>query len=161
MSLQDSNKLAVATGNGDFGQAEQEVGLLQCLIVSTNDDRRRMLRDSAQLSGWNTIVCDDCDGAMVALDRYAVQLGLVDMQDRSHTEFKALLEKIAPTIGLLLVVCGNEGNIREEILVRQLGAWLYLPSVEDMDDLTTVCDEARLLTERMRKNSPRRSFGAV
>ena len=52
------------------------------------------------------------------------------------------------TSEILLVACGNDGNIQEEIWSRQLGVWLYLPAVIDVEGMTTMCGEARQIAER-------------
>ena len=48
---------------------------------------------------------------------------------------------------MLLVICGSEDNVDEELWARQLGAWLYLPGVCDGDSLTSLCVEARRLRD--------------
>jgi hypothetical protein len=50
-----------------------------------------------------------------------------------------------------LIVCGNEGDVEEEVWVRQLGAWLYLPNVTEASNLALLCGEARHIAERLAK----------
>jgi hypothetical protein len=84
------------------------------------------------------------------MSRMFVQLAMIDLQGRQSDDFCGLLEKLAPAAGLLLIVCGNEGNVREEIWVRQLGAWLYLPGVVESSDVSLLCSEARHIAQRLK-----------
>ena len=46
--------------------------------------------------------------------------------------------------GLLLVICGHEGEVEEEIWARQLGVWLYVPGLSNApaEDLSLLCQQA-------------------
>ena len=83
-------------------------------------------------------------------ERYFAAVGDGRSGERLARRLSAAVQKLAPTSGLLLIVCGNEGSIDEEIQVRQLGAWLYLPGVSDGDSVSLLCSEARHITERMK-----------
>jgi hypothetical protein len=48
----------------------------------------------------------------------------------------------------LLVVCGSEDSVDEEMWARQLGAWVYLPGVSGADALMSLFAEARRVGER-------------
>ena len=52
-----------------------------------------------------------------------------------------------------LIVCGNEGATEEEIWVRQLGAWMYLPGVTEGSNLSLLCSEARHIAERLSRSA--------
>ena len=126
-------------------------GLFQCLVVSEDALRRDMLRRSAEQSGWETIVCTEAEGAMQVALRTPLQLAIVDLESASGqrpADFEPLLRKLAVTSDILLIACGNDENIQEEIWARQLGVWLYLPAVIDVEGMTTMCDEARQIADR-------------
>ncbi len=126
-------------------------GLFQCLVVSEDALRRDMLRRSAEQSGWETVVCTEADSAMRIALRTLLQLAIVDLESATGQRpvgFDPLLRKLAETSDILLVACGNDGNIQEEIWARQLGVWLYLPAVIDIEGMTTMCDEARQIADR-------------
>lgn len=124
-------------------------GVLQCLVVSGHARRRGMLAEAAADGGWQTLVCGDAASAMQCVNRAYVQLAVVDLGGVAWTDYRPLLERLAPVAELLLVVCGNEGNVPEEIAVRQLGAWMYLPGVDDIAGVAVLCSEARHLAEKL------------
>jgi len=120
-------------------------GLFQCLVVSEDALRRDMLRRSAEQSGWETIVCTEAEGAMQVALRTLLQLAIVDLESASGqrpADFEPLLRKLAMTSDILLIACGNDENIQEEIWARQLGVWLYLPGVAEESDLGSLFEEA-------------------
>ena len=126
-------------------------GLFQCLVVSQDAVRCDMLRRSAEQSGWETVVCTEAGSAMCVALRTLLQLAIVDLESATGhrpAEFDPLLRELAETSDILLIACGNDGNIREEIWARQLGVWLYLPAVIDVDGMTTMCNEARQIADR-------------
>ena len=141
-------------------RAAKVVNIFQCLIVSANPQRRELFQQSATESGWKSMLCGDVAAAMTTLNRSIVQLAIVDLEDQHAGPFRLVVEHIAGRSGLLLVVCGNEGNIDEEVWVRQQGAWLYLPGVPQGNNFTMLCGEARQIAERLWKaNNPQREVG--
>ena len=82
-----------------------------------------------------------------------MQLAIVDLEAQPPGLFRPVVEQLTARSGLLLIVCGNEGHVEEEVWVRQLGAWLYLPGVPDVDSFTALCGEARHIAERLWKAS--------
>jgi hypothetical protein len=81
-----------------------------------------------------------------------LQLAVVDLAGPAGVVpegMPELVEYLAGVSDLLLVVCGHEGRPHEELWVRQLGTWLYLPGLEDVSDLGSLCSEARDLAERL------------
>jgi hypothetical protein len=81
-----------------------------------------------------------------------LQLAVVDLEGPAgavSAGFPELVEHLASVSDLLLVICGHEGRPHEELWVRQLGTWLYLPGLAETSELATVCGEARELAERM------------
>src|SRR3990172_10332985 len=85
------------------------------------------------------------------MNRSLVQLAIVDLESPKADVFCLVVEQFTATSGLLLIVCGNEGEIEEEVWVRQLGAWLYLPGVVDTSNFALLCVEARHIAERLWK----------
>lgn len=126
----------------------RDVGLIQCLVVSAKAARQEMLVEAATTGGWQTIVCSDAPSALRCLNRVFVQLALVDLEKPDGTDLRVVVEKLAASPGVLLIVCGNEADVQEEIWARQLGAWLYLPGAEGAG-MSVLCSEARQLTEQL------------
>lgn len=123
--------------------------LFHCLIVSGDPERQEMLSRAAAESGWETILCSDAASAVSEQRRKFVQLAIVDLEGDSCGEFGELLERFSSANGLLTVVCGTEGDMEEEIWIRQVGAWLYLPGVNESTDVSLLCVEAKHIVERM------------
>jgi DNA-binding NtrC family response regulator len=133
-------------------RASKLLNVFSCLIVSANPRRRQLLERAAVDGGWKTYLCGDPQAASARVHRYLVQLVVVDLEKQSLPAFQPLLEQLAGCGGLLLIVCGNEGSVEEEIWVRQRGAWMYLPGVEDaQDNIGLLCGEAREIAERLWK----------
>ncbi len=133
-------------------------GLLECLIVSPRNERRALLARAAAASGWASMVCGDCDSARHLASRIAVKLAFIDLEEASPAEvaeLRSLAEDLSRGEQQLLVLCGADGDFRLEIWARQLGVWLYLPGLADLDGVTGVYDEARSVVER------RQPFGVV
>ena len=55
-----------------------------------------------------------------------------------------LCQLLAEMQGLLLVICGHDGDVEEEIWARQLGVWLYVPGLSNAssEDLALLCQQA-------------------
>ncbi|MGD9719960.1 MAG: hypothetical protein AB7O59_01955 [Pirellulales bacterium] len=151
MTIRDAKTIA---GRGQVQlrfakRAAKVISSYQCLIVSADRQRAALLQQAASDGGWQTCVCDDTRSALAHLSRSFVHLGVVDLDGREPREFQPVMERLASSSGVLLIVCGNEGNFQEELWVRQLGAWLYLPGVTDASNLATLCGEARQIVERL------------
>jgi DNA-binding NtrC family response regulator len=130
-------------------RAARATSAYQCLILSTDPRRGDMLERAASDGGWKTCVCANATTAMAHLSRAFVHLAIVDLQDQPLKDFRPVLEQLTSRGGLLLIVCGNEGDLQEEVWVRQLGAWLYLPGVTETSNLALLCGEARQIAERI------------
>ncbi len=131
-------------------------GLLECLIVSPSATRRELLSRAAAAGGWSSVVCGDAETARRQAQRIAIQLALIDLERASAAEMRGLREVSAELSQLgnpLLVVCGADGDIQQEIWARQLGAWLYLPGIGGVEAMAQLCDEARLIVERMKQRN--------
>jgi hypothetical protein len=110
-----------------------------------------MLDLAATDSGWKTFPCTDAVSARAQIHRWLMQLALIDLQGQRPETLRPLVEEITACSGLLSIVCGNEGDVEEEIWVRQRGAWMYLPGVSDKSNVSLLCGEARQIAERLWK----------
>lgn len=127
-------------------------GLLHCLVVSGEVDRREAFSLAAIQGGWKTVPCSDVPTAEESFRRMFLQLAVVDLQrsqqvPREHLE--SLVETMARSGNMLLVVCGDEGNIEQEIWARQVGVWMFVPGIEDGSELKTLLGEAHCLAQQM------------
>jgi CheY-like chemotaxis protein len=133
-------------------QRKAEIGVLQCLVSSASKVRRNLISDAATGVGWSTIICASADDALGAVKRSKVQFAMVDLDDRGETPQGAreLVQTLIQDSSQILVgVCGHEANPEEEIWVRQLGIWLYLPGVTTSSEIATLCEHAmQIVTER-------------
>lgn len=130
-------------------RSKGEYLLFNCLIVSPAIERQEMLARAAQEHGWEAIVCGDAETALTLQRRRFVQLAIVDLESDSSGEFAELLEQFASASGLLTIVCGSDADMEEEIQVRQIGVWLYLPGVTETTNVSLLCGEAKHIVERM------------
>ncbi len=130
-------------------RAAKLVNVFQCLIVSANPERCRMLDRAASDSGWKTHVCADTQAALAHVNRWLVQLAVIDLDGPSAAAFRPLIEQLSAQNGLLSIVCGRDGDVQEEIWVRQQGAWMYLPGVADSSNVSLLCGEAKQIVERI------------
>ena len=77
---------------------------------------------------------------------------IVDFSDAASADrasFRFLVEQLACTSRMLLLVCGNVDDPREEVWARHLGVWMYLPGAIDGADLVGLCAAARETVERL------------
>jgi len=143
-------------------RAARLVDAYQCLIVSADPKRREMFEHAATEGGWKTVLCPDAPAAQGFLNRSLVQLAVVDLEAWPSSDFRPVIEQLTARAGPLLIVCGNEGDIEEEVWIRQSGAWLYLPGVIDGTDFSLLCGEARQIAERLsRVASPQHALGSI
>lgn len=126
-------------------------GLMKSLVLSGNRDLRGRLEAVSELSGWT-----ECDAPVDAAELEAAvesdyQLVVVDIAspvgDRVNDSIE-IAEEFASRAGTLLVVCGSDDNVDEELWARQLGAWMYLPGVSNGDALVSVFADAKRFAER-------------
>jgi hypothetical protein len=126
-------------------------GLKNCLVVSGDAALRSRLGTVADLSGWS-----HCDAPLNASEMADAvegdyQLVVVDIArplGERVSDSVELAEEFAGRPGTLLVVCGSEDSVDEELWARQLGAWVFLPGVSSGDTLVSICTEARRVSER-------------
>jgi len=138
-----SEELRLASSTNVRGSRNQ--GLQKCLVVTGDAGLRNRLQAAGELAGWTE--CDmpeSTDDLHVAVDG-EFQLVVVDVAsplgDRVNDTVE-LAEEFAARPGTLLVVCGPEDGVDEELWARQLGAWLYLPGVVSGDSLISLLSEA-------------------
>jgi DNA-binding NtrC family response regulator len=158
MAYRDLNTLSVReqVQHKYARRAAKLVNVFQCLIVSADPQRRRMLERAAYDSGWKTHACADASAALAHVNRWLVQLAVVDLQAQRPEAFRPLVEQLTACGGLLSIVCGNEGDVSEEIWVRQRGVWMYLPGVADSSNVSLLCSEAKQIAERLQKSDEQR-----
>jgi DNA-binding NtrC family response regulator len=148
-----SQVFAPEAATGTLPRSTRRMGLLDCLVVTGDSSRRRRFEAAAELAGWLECASPETSGELrQAIDR-DFQLVIVDVAsplgDRVSDTLE-IAEEMAARQGTLLVVCGSEDSLDEELWARQLGAWLYLPGVCSSDSLTTLFVEAR----RLRDSAP-------
>lgn len=124
--------------------------VLQCLVVASDPDQRLLIGRAVSSAGWTPILCASESEASRAAQVRLMQLAFVVLQGSRDGQFDALLEQLAGAKRMLVVVCGNQDAIDEEIYARQLGAWFYLPGLVDGAAVTSLCAEARRIDERAR-----------
>jgi hypothetical protein len=128
----------------------RRTGLLDCLIVSGSGARRSRFAAAAELAGWTECSTPETSAEVGQTIDGDYQLVIVDLAaplGARVNDTVELAEEFAARPGTLLVICGSEDNVDEELWARQLGAWLYLPGVADGDSLTSLCVEARRIRE--------------
>ena len=127
------------------------VSKLDCLVVSGNRELRNRLDCVTDLSGWSS--CDmptDAEELRSSADG-DFQLVIVDIAHPLGSRVNdtvEMAEEFAARPGTLLVICGSEESIEEELWARQLGAWVYLPGVSCGDSLVSLFAEARRVVEQ-------------
>jgi CheY-like chemotaxis protein len=120
MAYRDLNTLSVReqVQHKYARRAAKLVNVFQCLIVSANPERRRMLDRAASESGWKTHVCADAQAALAHVNRWLVQLAVVDLDAPSSATFRPLVEQLSAQSGLLSIVCGHDGDVKEDRRMR-------------------------------------------
>ena len=146
-----SEEVRSIAGQTPAARSVRGAGLMKCLVLSGNRGLRNRLDAVTELSGWSS-----CDAPEDASDLQAVvdgdyQLVIADIArplgDRVNDTVE-IAEEFASRPGTLLVVCGSENNVDEELWARQMGAWVYLPGVTGGDALVSLFADARRLAER-------------
>jgi DNA-binding NtrC family response regulator len=134
-------------------RSTRRTGLLDCLVVTGEASRRRRIGVAAELAGWLECAAPETTGELrQAIDR-DFQLVIIDVASplgERVNDTLEIAEEMVARPGTLVVICGSEDSVDEELWARQLGAWLYLPGMCDGDSLTSLCVEAR----RLRDSTP-------
>ena len=134
-------------------QRNVETGILQCLVSSASQTRRNMLIQAASDAGWRTIVCSSPEKALGEFRRSLFQFAMIDFDDRGGTPpgVRKLVQTLAQDSSKILIgVCGHEADPEEEIWVRQLGIWLYLPGTTTSSEVSLLCEQALRIVTRQR-----------
>ena len=142
-------------------QRRAETGVMQCLVLSASRSRRNVLSQAVIDAGWDATICGSPESALSEFQRTTFQFALVDLDDRGETPEGAreLVQTLAQDSSRILVgVCGHEANPEEEIWVRQLGIWLYLPGVTTTTEVSLLCEQAlQVVSKRRLDQSARQS----
>jgi DNA-binding NtrC family response regulator len=138
-------------GDSLSARAGRGPGMVRSLVVTGDRGLRSRLEAVAELSGWSA--CEspaDCVGLSAAVEG-DYQLVIVDITapvgNRVNDSIE-LAEEFAGRRDTLLVICGSEDSVDEELWARQLGAWVYLPGVSSGDAFVSLFSDARRLAER-------------
>ena len=133
------------------GRHTRGPALLNCLVLSGDRGLRNRLDAMAELGGWSACDAPDDPADLPGVVDGDYRLVIVDIAhplgDRVSDTVE-IAEEFASRPGTLLVVCGSERNVDEELWARQAGAWVYLPGVSRGDALVALCADARRLVER-------------
>ncbi len=147
----------LAKQSGERLESRPKAKDLACLVVSHRDSRNQLLHGSASTAGWQCTEIADPLEARKQVIRRRLPLVVIDLESETGsgtTELKDLAEKLSRDRGVMLIVCGNEGNAMEEIWARQLGVWLYLPGVTEDSDLSSLFEEAGTILSRRTPTAP-------
>jgi hypothetical protein len=139
---------AVASRQRLKPQVHKPVDLWHCLIASARPAHRQWLAEVGRQWGWDVSVCGTSADAQRSLGRLRPQLAFVDVQGPEGEAFCAVAEQIAGECQTLLVVCGNEEDGPEEIWIRELGAWFYLPGMQLGASVALLFRDARSIVEK-------------
>lgn len=156
-------KTSESTAPTVLGQVEEAVSrprmagasLLQCLVVSASQTRRNMLSDAATTAGWDAAVFADPQNALAEFRKTAFQFSVVDLDLRGKTPqgFREFVQTLAEdSTRILICVCGHEKDPAEEVWVRQLGAWVYLPGATNSPELSLLCEQAMLVVKKQQSD---------
>ena len=146
-----SEEVRSAAGPAAAPRTVRAPGLMKCLVLSGDRGLRNRLDAVTELSGWSA-----CDAPEDAADLQAMvdgdyRLVIADIAnpigDRVNDTVE-IAEEFAARPGTLVVVCGSEDSVDEELWARQMGAWVYLPGVSGGDALVALFADARRLVER-------------
>ena len=126
-------------------------GDLRCLVVSGDRGFRGRLEAVSELSGSTACETPADAAELVGAVDGEYELVIVDIVHpvgERVNDSVAVAEEFASRPGTLLVVCGSEDSVDEELWARQIGAWVYLPGVSGGDALMSLFAEARRVRER-------------
>jgi hypothetical protein len=150
--MQPSRELSIAPTSAQPRATLGAVDAAQCLVVATDDARRDNLGFAAREGGWDVTSCGDVASAVTHSRQTPLQLAIVDLIGSAAADrasFRFLIEQLACTSRMLLLVCGNIDDPREEVWARHLGVWMYLPGAIDGTELVGLCVAARETVERL------------
>ena len=117
-TMQPFRDLSVAPAAAQPRTAVHAVDSAQCLVVSTDDSRRDNLGFAAREGGWDVTLCGDVASAVTHARQRTLQMTIVDFSGSASAErasFRFLVEQLACTSRMLLLVCGSVDDPREEV----------------------------------------------
>ncbi len=127
------------------------VSLWSCLLVSTEQQLRRRMREAASEAGWNPVECKTVEESLRQAALHVFPLALIDVGHQLPSKVhEDLIRSLRQSASNLVVVCDQDANPEGELWARQRGAWMYLPEVNDASDLARICREAQAVTEKLR-----------
>jgi len=124
----------------------------RCVVVAADEARRENFGFAAREGGWDVTLCCDSAEALSEARQSLLHLAIVDLSGAALQErpgFRFLVEQLACTSRMLLLVCGGLDDAREEVWARHLGVWMYLPGAIDGTELVGLCVAARETVERL------------
>lgn len=156
--------------------------LWACLLVSADERLRRRMSLAATSAGWNPVECQTPEESLRQAVLINFPLALVDLggayqatsggrSDSTASGARAsegaiatphpagfasygdLLRMLKQSASNLVVICDRDSNPEGELWSRQLGAWMYLPNVDEKSDLARICREAKAIAEKLRGTS--------
>jgi DNA-binding response OmpR family regulator len=146
-----SEEVRSLTGKPASPRTVRGPGLMKCLVVSGDASLRNRLEAVTELSGWSACEAPADADELSSLVDGDYRLVIVDIArplgDRVNDTVE-IAEEFAGRPGTLLVVCGAEDSVDEELWARQMGAWVYLPGISSGDALVSLFAEARRVADR-------------
>ena len=115
-----------------------------CLLLAADPQRRSALQAAAKSAGWTVVSCDAVGDAVRQSQRWLTQLAAVDLgfvPEGARQGYRQFVEAIGKTDRLMLI-CDEPGCAESEVLARQAGAWMYLPSPRFDESLVGLFQQA-------------------
>ncbi|MBN1851372.1 MAG: hypothetical protein JW829_01560 [Pirellulales bacterium] len=128
----------------------------RCLIASNNAPHVSMFSRAATEQGWEPVICHDAKTAAREAICQQIQMAVIDVAQNGtvpDNQFREIAERLVSEKNALVMICGSEDNPEEEIWARQIGAWLYLPGVDEETDIAMLCGESKNIVEKLRSMS--------
>jgi ActR/RegA family two-component response regulator len=151
---------ALAIGLESRNPSQVGEGYYHCLIVSSRTAYSEALAETASRSGWETSVCATAEEAHRCLEQLYPQLAFVDLVDSNEMALRGVARRAAESRRVLLVICGHEEKLAEELWARELGAWFYLPAPRESGTIGLLCRDARTIVATAQAGTGARSKAA-
>lgn len=121
-----------------------------CLLLAANAARRDGLQSAARSAGWAVVSCETVSEAVRQSQRWLTQLAAIDfgfVPDGAKQGYRQFVESVGRSDRLMLI-SDEPGSTESELLARQSGAWLYLPSPRFDESLVELFAEALQATSK-------------